>query len=197
MDHIVNPDLIISYGYTLQALGRDREAIDAYKEYLVTAPAGEFAGAALSNSANSWRKLKDDTQAENLYRQAIATEPTRPTHFINFIRMLFDQKRFDEAEPLIERAMSVARDDSTISLLLENQSAYYAEKMRGEDALRFAEAAIDRGATGIRAVYLRGRALALLGRLDESKAVIRQVLKIDPQNADGLRAMMMLDEATK
>ena len=86
MDTIVNPDLIISYAYTLAALGRHLESADAYKEYLATAPTGEYAGIALRNSATALRKLNDDAEAEKKLRQAIATEPTDSSHYTNLIQ---------------------------------------------------------------------------------------------------------------
>src|SRR5262249_43214147 len=48
--------------------------------------------------------------------------------------------------------------------LLEEQSFLWAECERGEEALRSAEAAAELGSNSVRTHYLRGRALALLGR---------------------------------
>ncbi len=53
MEHVVNPDLLISYGHLLQSLDRPAEAIDVYREYLATVPEGEYAGIALCNMANA------------------------------------------------------------------------------------------------------------------------------------------------
>lgn len=47
-EHVVNPDLLISYAHLLQGLGRLKDARDVYREYLATAPAGEYAGLAQS-----------------------------------------------------------------------------------------------------------------------------------------------------
>ena len=61
------------------------------------------------------------------------------------------------------------------------------------DAAHSRQRAIDARPIGAR--YLRGRALALLGRLGEAMVEIRQVLAADPENADALRAIAMLEQA--
>jgi hypothetical protein len=45
--------------------------------------------------------------------------------------------------------------------------------------------------------YLRGRALALLGRLVEARNGMAHVLALDPNNADALRALEMIDTALR
>jgi tetratricopeptide (TPR) repeat protein len=52
--------------------------------------------------------------------------------------------------------------------LLEEQAFLWAECKRGEEALRNAEAAAALGSNSVRTHYLRGRALALLGRIGGS-----------------------------
>lgn len=47
-EHVVNPDLLISYAHVLQALGRNGDALDVYREYLASAPDGEYADLARS-----------------------------------------------------------------------------------------------------------------------------------------------------
>ena len=79
-------------------------------------------------------------------------------------------------------------------VLLEEQSFLWAECQRGEEALRSAEAAVELGSTSLRTHYLRGRALALLGRLEESRTEMNAVLALDPDNADARRALGMIDD---
>jgi tetratricopeptide (TPR) repeat protein len=79
--------------------------------------------------------------------------------------------------------------------LLEEQSFLWAECQRGEQALASADAAAELGSNSIRTHYLRGRALALLGRLEEARDEMNQVLMLDPDNADALRALKMIDAA--
>jgi tetratricopeptide (TPR) repeat protein len=81
--------------------------------------------------------------------------------------------------------------------LLEEQSFLWAECDRGEEALRSADDAEALGSSSVRTHYLRGRALALLGRLEEARAKLNDVLALDPQNADALRARKMIDDALR
>ena len=45
--------------------------------------------------------------------------------------------------------------------------------------------------------FLRGRALALLGRLVEAREAMQQVLKRDPGNADAVKAITTIDRAMR
>jgi predicted Zn-dependent protease len=79
--------------------------------------------------------------------------------------------------------------------LLEEQSFLWAESQRGEAALRSAEAAVALGSKSVRTHYLRGRAMALLARLEEARNEMNEVLAFDPNNADAQRALNMIDAA--
>lgn len=77
--------------------------------------------------------------------------------------------------------------------LLEEQSFLWAECERGEEALRSADAAAGLGSNSVRTHYLRGRALGLLGRLEEARDEMTHVLALDPENADAKRSLRMID----
>jgi tetratricopeptide (TPR) repeat protein len=81
--------------------------------------------------------------------------------------------------------------------LLEEQSFLWAECERGEDALRSADSAAALGSHSVRTHYLRGRALALLGRLEDARTEMNRVLALDPGNADARRALGMIDGALR
>jgi Flp pilus assembly protein TadD len=81
--------------------------------------------------------------------------------------------------------------------LLEEKSFLWSECGRGTEALGSADAAVELGSTSLRTHYLRGRALALLGRLEEARNEMNQVLTLDPNNADAQRAVKMIDAANK
>jgi Flp pilus assembly protein TadD len=79
--------------------------------------------------------------------------------------------------------------------LLEELAFLWAESVDGKHALQSAEAAMALGSQSVRTHYLRGRALALLGRLHEARREMGHVLTLDPDNADANRAVKMIDEA--
>jgi tetratricopeptide (TPR) repeat protein len=80
-------------------------------------------------------------------------------------------------------------------LLLEEQTFLWAECQRGEEALTSADAAVGLGSDSVRTHYLRGRALALLGRLEAARDEMNRVLTLDPNYADARRALGMIEAA--
>jgi hypothetical protein len=81
--------------------------------------------------------------------------------------------------------------------LLEEQSFLWAECERGDEALKSADAALELGSDSVRAHYLRGRALCLVGQLEDGRLEIMRVLALDPTNADARRALDMIDAAPR
>jgi Flp pilus assembly protein TadD len=79
--------------------------------------------------------------------------------------------------------------------LFEEATSLWAECGRGDDALRTADAAVVLGSASVRTHYLRGRALALIGRLEEACAQMTQVLALDPDNSDARSGMSMIESA--
>ncbi len=194
--HIANdPELMIARGFSLQSAGRHAEAVEAYRKYLRDTPDGPSVDIAFCNMANSLHVLKDEAGAEGAYRQAITKNPKRATNYANFFRLLYGQKRYDEAHAIVDQGLACADDGLTGCRLLEDKALLFAEQMKGAEGLQYADMAIKRGANGVRVHYLRGRALALLGQLDEARDEMLQVLQLDSKNADGLRGLAMIDKA--
>jgi tetratricopeptide (TPR) repeat protein len=98
------------------------------------------------------------------------------------------------ATMLNDAIASCAIDADRISLL-EEQSFLWAECTDGDHALASAEAALALDSNSVRTHYLHGRALALLGRLEDARDEMNQVLAQDPSNADALRALTMIETA--
>ncbi len=79
--------------------------------------------------------------------------------------------------------------------LLEGLAFVCAEEERAGQALEYVDRAMALGATDGRTRYLRGRALALLGRLAEARDEVRHVLEIEPSHAEAKEALAMIDKA--
>jgi tetratricopeptide (TPR) repeat protein len=101
------------------------------------------------------------------------------------------------AAETIDRALPLVADASDRIALLEEESFLWAECERGEEALRCANAAGALGSNSIRTNYLRGRALGLLGQLEAARDQMHIVLGLDPDNADGRRALGMIEAAIR
>jgi tetratricopeptide (TPR) repeat protein len=185
--------LWLSYGYALQQLGRHAEAVAAYRRYLEKEPEGPSAGVACCNQANSLVQLGDRAAADELYQRAIALEPNRLTHATNYALFLIGDKRWPEALSVVDAALAKVTADADAIPLLEHRALILAEQENGEEALASADAAVARGSDSGRTHFLRSRALALLGRLEEARDEIQRVLTLDPNNIEGKRALEQID----
>lgn len=185
--------LWVSYGYTLQVINRHADAIAAYRRYLELMPSGLWAAVACGNQANVLAQLGDRAAADPLFRQALALEPERLSHALNYVHFLIGERRCDEALAVVDAALERATADADCIALLEDRALIFAEQDKGAASLESIEAALARGSTSLRTHYLHGRALALLGRLEEAREKILHVLTRDPNNADGKRALEMID----
>lgn len=187
--------LLVSLGFSYQTTASHAEAIAAYKRYLEVNPAGPHAGAAMCNQANSLAALGQDQDAERLYEQAMAHQPNGVTHYLNYIRFLIDRKRLSEALPVVDKVLQLDPPTEYAIRVLEDKALIFAEGNDGETALASADAALRLGSESIRSHYLRGRALALLGRLQEAQQELDIVLARDPANHDAQRATKMIQAA--
>ena len=189
------PGLLVSAGFSLQELKRHAEAIEVYREFLALAPGNEHAGTAWCNLANALSALDRDPEAEAAFAKAAELEPTNATHAYNHHVHLRKLRRWVDAIAVLERGLPWVTEPATRVTFLRSLSYAHAEREDGAAALAAAEQALSIDARSIGARYLRGRALALLGRLDEAMVEIRQVLATDPENADALHAIAMLEQA--
>ncbi len=101
------------------------------------------------------------------------------------------------AAEMLNGALAKLTSGNDRILLLEEQSFLWAECNRAEDALLSADAAARLGSSSVRTHYLRGRALGLLGRLQEAHDEMNHVLALDANNADAQRGQGMIDNALR
>jgi tetratricopeptide (TPR) repeat protein len=189
------PALLINGASALHRAGRCEEAAAASRKYLGLQPDGPWAGAARTNLGVALRALGRDAEAEEVYREAIRVDPGQVVHYRNLGQLLVDQRRWSGAIGVLEAGLGRATEAEDKARFLEGLSYVHAEDERGEPALRHAEQTLALGEDGARVHYLRGRALALLGRLEEARAEMRLVLEREPENAEARQAMGLIDEA--
>lgn len=194
ISHRVNQGLLFAKAITFQDLGQHKEAIETYQLYLSGNAAPSDMSFALCNMANSLREFGDDARAESLYHQAIAADPSAATHYVNYGRLLYEQKRWPEAIAIIDKGLAQSSTVAVRIRLLEERALNFAEQNQGKPALASILEAIASGSDSIRTRYLHGRALALLGRFIEAREEMVRILSDDPANADAIRAIGMLDQ---
>jgi tetratricopeptide (TPR) repeat protein len=101
------------------------------------------------------------------------------------------------AAEMLDAALTCGISSDQQVQLLEEQSFLWAECSRGEEAVASADAAWRLGSNSIRTHYLRGRGLALIGRLAEAREEMLQVLAQDRDNPDARRGLSMIDNVLK
>jgi tetratricopeptide (TPR) repeat protein len=187
--------LLVSYGSALHRAGRHPDAITASRRYLDLAPDGPLAGAAHSNLGLALRALGRDDEAEEVYRRAVRADPGQVLHYRNLAQLLIDQQRWAGALGALEAGLERAATAEDKVRLLEGLAFVCAEEERAGQALEYVDRAMALGAGSARTHYLRGRALALLGRLEEARDEVKRVLNLEPENAEARQAMGMIDKA--
>jgi tetratricopeptide (TPR) repeat protein len=190
-----SPALLINYGSALHRAGRHEESIAASRRYLEAAPDGPWVGAAYSNLGMALRALGQDDRAEELYREAIRVDPEPVLHYRNLAQLLVDQRRWAGALGALEAGLERATAPEDKVRLLEGLAFVCAEEERAGQALEYVERAVALGANGGRTHYLRGRALALLGRLDEARGEVARVLELEPEHAEAKQALALIEQA--
>jgi tetratricopeptide (TPR) repeat protein len=189
------PSLLIFFGSALQRAGRHEEALAAARRYLEVAPDGHWAGTAHGNLGLALRGLGRHDEAEEAYRRAVEVEPGRVLHYRHLAQLLIDQRRWAGALGALETGLDRATATDDKIRLLEGLAFVCAEEERAAPALEYVDRAIALGANSGRAHYLRGRALALLGRLPEARDEVRRVLETEPDNGEAKEALAMIDKA--
>jgi len=187
--------MLAAAGFSLQELGRHDEAVVVYRESVALAPTADEAGSVLGNLANSLSDLRRDDEAVEAYRRAIEREPGRATHYFNCHVHHRKRAQWKQAIAVLERGYPHATDDPQRVAFLVALSLGHAECERGAEALEAAERALELDERSIAARYLRGRALGMVGKLDEALAEMQQVLAADPAHADANNAVVILKNA--
>jgi tetratricopeptide (TPR) repeat protein len=183
----------LSLGSLLFDRGQYADAIEVYRDFLAKYPEDELVPAVMGNLANAVSASGNRAEAEQLYLASIEREPMQATHYINYAFLLRQEGRGDEALGQIAAGLGVAVETASQIRLLEDGTYLHCEKDQGGPALQYIERALALGAKGIRARYLHGRALALVGRLPEARNEMLSVLSADPSNADAKRGLEMID----
>ncbi|MBI5486634.1 MAG: tetratricopeptide repeat protein [Deltaproteobacteria bacterium] len=186
--------LLVSYGCELYDAKLFEQSLAVHDRYLV-GPADDWTAAVLANKANSLAALGRDEEARVLYDEAISRQPGLLSHRLNLIHLCIRRKEWDQAVAAIDASLGLEVSVEERARLFEDRAFIFAEQDRGEEALAAAQEAVRLAPEHPRARYNRGRALALVGRLEEARAEMQWVLGRDARHRDAKRAIGMIDEA--
>jgi predicted negative regulator of RcsB-dependent stress response len=122
----------------LEEDGKVAEAIAAYREYLSQHPESAVAWTDLGNAQS---RIGKRTEAEEAFRKALAVDGTSRDTLNNLAWLLYEEKRFDEAETLARKAVAQQGPDSY--LVLDTLARVLAAKGSCDEALSTFRLAID------------------------------------------------------
>jgi tetratricopeptide (TPR) repeat protein len=190
--------LLISYGALLKRRGALPEALAAFQRYLATSPGdSRRAATAWSEVGMLQAALGDFQAAEQAHWQAVQVLPEYALLYLNYADTFIKQRRWDDALTVLDVGLGrAASPDETISLL-EAKAHVLAGQMRGDEALACVDRARALGSDSVKTHYIRGRALAMIGRLDEARAAMERVLQLDPKMEHAHQAIKQIDDALR
>jgi Tfp pilus assembly protein PilF len=122
----------------LEDAGKTAEAITAYQAILAAHPE---ATTAWINLGNAQEKLGQHEEAEASFRKALQIDPASRDALNNLAWLLFEEKRYPEAEPLARKAAAEQGPDSY--LVLDTLGRVLAARGACEEAVRTFQKAID------------------------------------------------------
>ncbi len=116
-------------------------------------------------------------------RDVLAINPSRADALRNLGGLLTEQGRGAEAIPLLERAAAIdAQSGVTIALL----SVAYAEAGRADDASRAGSVAVERAGDDASVYVLVGRAMLVVHRAQEARALLARAVQLGPDNPEAV-----------
>lgn len=133
----------------------------------------------------------EQLEAVPLLQTAIEGELQGGIFWHGWVRLLVRLDRIDEADAEISRALVLELDPRWRAGLLTERVNVLCARKQPNEALQAADEALQLTPASPYARYVRGRALGLLGRLDEAEAEMERILRDAPGYADATRAKQL------
>lgn len=170
-------------GKVLGLLGRDVEAIDAFRAALKL----QNVPAAHLELGSALHRMGKTEEAEPVLRAAVVSAPGDPTAKLALGAVLLDLKRFAEAVAILNDGLNSAPDGELRAKLLKNLGLAQRGLQKDAQALE-SFAAAHRIAPGLAGLdILQAGALEKLGRYDETLALLERLIARDPAGLDAHR----------
>lgn len=116
-------------------------------------------------------------ETEHAYRRAVELDPEFATAYAHLARVLKRSGRGAEAAPLYDRAVSLAKDPSTLNLIAESLQA----EQQWENSEPVLKRAIELDARNPTSLFLLGRLLLVLKRYEEAETRLRAAADVSPR----------------
>ncbi|MFO7561607.1 MAG: tetratricopeptide repeat protein [Enhygromyxa sp.] len=187
-------DLRLSLAVALAAGEQHERAVATFAEYLDAAPAGASRSLAWTRQARSLRALGRELEAEQALARALAEDPDDLQARVDLYTLRHAQRRFAEALTELDRALPRLEFGARVHLL-RSRADLLCELERAEEGLATIDEVLEHTPDDPRALYIRGWALGLLGRLAEARTAIGRVRELEPDNPAAARALAQIDAA--
>ena len=119
-----------------------------------------------------------NSETEHAYRRAVDLDPQFAVAYVHLGRVLRRMARGDEAAPLYDRAIQLAKDPATLVLVADSLQAEQ-QWASSEPVLR---RALEIDARNTSALYLLGRTLIVLKRPQEAEPYLKTAIELSPQS---------------
>src|SRR5215831_17129996 len=187
-----NPRGLMNYGNTLMAKGDYKGALDYFHRAQSISPQYPVL---LINLAIAEDATKQDTAAEQHFKDALRLPPSSPDSYTYYARYLLSHSRAEEARALLETALKLSPTDVTARDLLakadagtasETPESYLAASLEHYQQGRYAETiAACEAALKLKPAYAEAwnnicAAYNKLGRYEQAAAACEQALRYKP-----------------
>lgn len=170
-------------GKVLTLLGRDAEAIDAFRAALKL----QNVPAAQLELGSALHRVGKTEEAEPVLRAAVALAPGDSTARLALGAVLLDLRRFDEATAILKDGLKSAPEGELRARILKNIGLAQRGLQKDAEALESFSAA-HRIAPGLGGLdILRAGALEKLHRYDETLALLEKLIADEPSSLDAHR----------
>lgn len=118
-----------------------------------------------------------NNETEHAYRRAVELDSQFPVAYAHLARVLKRMGRTDEAAPLYQKAISLAKDPATLNLIAESLQA----EQQWENSEPVLKRAIELDARNPTALLLMGRMLVVLKRYQEAEPYLKLATAVSPR----------------
>ncbi len=177
---------VLAFGDAMEALGRRRDAQEAYRAVLAREPSRP---AALVGLANSLMAEGREDEAVGLLRNRVAAGDR--DHLLLATLAEFHGQMGD-AERALDIWKLAAATYPNSGVARHNLAAAFGDRSRYAEAEAAARAAIAAGVNGPPTWLVLARALQGLGRLNEAEAAFRETVRLAPNSAEAHRDLTQI-----
>jgi tetratricopeptide (TPR) repeat protein len=146
-----------------------------------------------NNLGNALRVAGEFEDGADAYERALVINPASAETRQNYASVLRELRRTEEAEAIF-RELAAEFPDSVLPL--RDLHRLLRDSGRDQEALEAIEAAVARAPDSVLLLIDKAKQLAQLQRMNDAEAAYRQVLEIDPSNADAYVGLAVVLELT-